>query len=110
MPSTSSKRRGVASTETRIALPSWVPSDAFHAWVEMRRRIRKPLTDYAVGLAIKRLAELSGSGEDPGAVLDQSTMRGWSGLFAVRNDESGGGAARDGKNPVSALEKMRRGR
>jgi hypothetical protein len=52
--------------------PSWVPADAWAAFVDMRRKIRAPLTNHAAKLAIDELDGLRASGDDPEAVLNQS--------------------------------------
>jgi hypothetical protein len=67
-----------------ITLPEWVPLDAWAGYVDMRKKIKKPLaTDRAVTLAINTLDKLREQGQDVAAVLDQSTMNSWQGLFAV---------------------------
>ena len=72
-------------------LPSWIPAEAWAGYVEMRKEtLKKPLkTDRAINLAINTLARLRDDGNDPGAVLDQSTLNGWQGLFAVRVERRG---------------------
>jgi hypothetical protein len=71
-------------------LPNWIPADAWAGYVEMRVSIKKPLkTERAINLAINTLERLQADGNDPGAVLDQSTMNGWQGLFAVRVQRRG---------------------
>lgn len=72
-------------------LPDWVPAEAWAGYVEMRKEtLKKPLkTDRAINLAINTLARLRDDGNDPGAVLDQSTLNGWQGLFAVRVERRG---------------------
>jgi hypothetical protein len=65
-------------------LPEWVPVEAFTEYVAMRKKIRKPLTDYAVQLAVKTLWKLKQEGNDPTAVLEQSIFHSWQGLFAVK--------------------------
>lgn len=65
------------------ALPEWLPSEAWAGYVEMRRKIRKPMTPRAEQLAINTLQKLKDQGQDAGAVLDQSVMNSWQGLFAV---------------------------
>jgi len=49
----------------------------------MRRETGHKLTGRAKRLAIAELERLRDAGEDPGAVLDQSTLKAWRGLFAV---------------------------
>ncbi len=65
-------------------LPDCVPRESWDGYVEMRRKIKKPMTDRAVKLAIGVLEGLVARGQDAGAVLDQSTFYGWQGLFEVR--------------------------
>lgn len=58
-------------------------------FVSFRQEIRKPLTEYAADLAIKKLKKLKDAGNDPSAVIDQSILSGWAGLFAVKQDRRG---------------------
>ena len=46
------------------------------------------MTKRAMELAVGKLADLMRSGHDPKAVLDQSTMNSWQGLFELK--QSGG--------------------
>lgn len=72
------------------ALPNWIPQDAWAGYVEMRVAIKKPLkTERAINLAINTLDRLRADGNDPAAVLDQSTLNSWQGLFAVRVERRG---------------------
>lgn len=70
-------------------IPEWIPAEAWAGYVEMRQKIRKPMTDRAVSLAIKTLDYLRAAGNDPGAVLDQSVMNSWQGLFAIKVERRG---------------------
>lgn len=73
-----------------VEIPSWIPADPWAGYVEMRVSIKKPLkTDRAINLAISTLTKLRDEGNDPGAVLDQSTLNSWQGLFAVRIERRG---------------------
>ena len=85
-------RRARGKAQARFALPGWVPAEPWEAFVEMRRETGHKLTDRAKRLAVAELERLRDAGEDPGAVLDQSTLRAWRGLFAVtRADRWGRG-------------------
>lgn len=72
-----------------FAPPDWVPLDAWNAYVEMRIKVRKPMTDYAKSLAVRTLAELANQGCDPIAVLENSVQNSWLGLFAVKKKING---------------------
>lgn len=64
-------------------LPDWMPVESWDGFVEMRKKLRKPMTNRAIHLAIGNLDKLRAEGQDVAAVLDQSTMNSWLGLFAV---------------------------
>lgn len=67
-----------------FSLPEDIPREAWDAFVEMRARIRKPLTDYAKRLAVLELGKLREQGHATLACLDQSTFSGWQGIFAPK--------------------------
>lgn len=64
-------------------LPAWVPLEAWAGYLDMRKKIKKPMTERAVQLALASLQKLVEQGQDAGAVLDQSVMNSWQGLFAI---------------------------
>lgn len=70
-----------------LELPDWLPEDAWGAFVAMRKKIKAPLTDEAVRLAIEKLGELMQSGHRPRAVLEQSTLNSWRGLFEIKTGQ-----------------------
>ena len=69
-----------------VEIPEWVPSEAWNGFLEMRKKIKKPLTERGVALALKKLGQLRDEGHDPSAVLDQSVMSNYQGLFPVKGD------------------------
>ena len=68
-----------------VELPPWMPTDAWFGFVAMRRAIKKPLTADGIPLAIKKLDAMRTAGQDPRAVLEQSTMNNYQGLFDVKS-------------------------
>ena len=66
-----------------IQYPDWLPLDTFNDFKEKRKEIKKPLTGRAEELAIKELAKLKEAGNNPQAVLEQSIMNSWQGLFPL---------------------------
>lgn len=79
----------------RANAPDWLPPAEWNAFVEMRNRMRKPMTERAKELAIAELAKLRDAGHDPVAVLNQSVMNSWLGLFALKNGARGSTAFAD---------------
>jgi len=74
---------------TPLTPPEWVPADEWAAFGEMRRKARKPMTGHAQSLALKELSKLRSQGQDPAAVLNQSILNGWMGLFPVKHQARG---------------------
>lgn len=66
-----------------IDLPSWIDAQTWADFEEMRRKVRKPLTDGARRLAVKRLLALYAEGHDPTEVLEQSILNAWQGLWPI---------------------------
>jgi hypothetical protein len=67
-----------------MILPEWIDIEAWQGFVEMRKKEKHPMTGRAEYLAIKQLEKYRQAGMDPNAILDQSTMHGWRGLFPVK--------------------------
>ena len=70
-------------------------NQAFLDYLEMRKQIKKPMTDRAVELAIKKLEELSAlpfsnSMDNDLAIriLNQSVMNSWQGLFPLKEQKT----------------------
>lgn len=71
-------------------------NQAFLDYLEMRKRIKKPMTDRAIELAIRKLKELStlpfsDSIDNDLAIkiLNQSIMNSWLGIFPLREQKTG---------------------
>jgi hypothetical protein len=75
-----------ARKRAALLLPDWLPEEEWGHYALMRKKIRKPLTDYAIELAIRKLDELRHQGHDPAAVLNQSVLNNWTGLFPLRSE------------------------
>lgn len=72
-------------------LPSWIDKEAWEAYLEMRKSIKKPMkTERAIKLAIHKLEVLLKQGHDPTAVLDQSIFNSWQGLFPIKDEGKNG--------------------
>lgn len=62
---------------------------ALKGWVEMRKKIKKPLTARAVNLNLKKLHKLSDGNEQIMiGIVNQSTMNSWQGFFPLKAEES----------------------
>ena len=65
-------------------------NQAFVDYVEMRKKIKKPMaTERAVQLAMNTLEKLSGGDNDKAIrIIEQSIERSWVGLFELKDDRS----------------------
>lgn len=70
-----------------IQIPDWIPVDAWNDFVDSRKKLKKPLTQVAIKLAISSLSKLKSEGSDPKEVLEQSILNGYSGLFPVKSKQ-----------------------
>ena len=62
---------------------------AFLSFLEFRTKIKRPMTQIAADLAIKKLYSLGKSEADRIAILEQSIVQGWIGLFALKTGDQG---------------------
>ena len=70
--------------EEGFQLPEWVPRVEWGHYEEMRRKMRKPMTNAAKRTAVETLGKLVEEGWDVKAVLEQSVFNSWQGLFPVK--------------------------
>lgn len=83
------RERAKRAPDAQVDPPQWVPADAWAAWLEVRRKLRAPNTARALELAIRDLDQLRALGQSPREVLEQSTARGWRGLFPIKSTQPG---------------------
>lgn len=74
-----------------VALPEWMPVDAWDAYLEMRKKARKVPTAYALKLVIDALTMFREEGHDVRAVLDASIRNGWTDVYRPKADATRGG-------------------
>ena len=84
------KRREEKKETTTAALPEWVPKDAWDAFVEMRQRIRAPLTERGKALAVAELAKLRADGHEPRARIDEAVLKGWKSFYPPKDGKPSG--------------------
>lgn len=67
-----------------FTLPPIIRPEVWAGFEDMRKRIRKPMTDNARKLIIGKLKRLGG---DPNIILEESTMNGWAGVFPLKEQD-----------------------
>lgn len=83
------KEQKPKQAQAPFVLPDWIDCKAWDGFDGMRKKIRKPLTDYGRGLCVRKLESLKRAGHDPTDVLNQSTMKSYQGLFEVAEASHG---------------------
>lgn len=82
---TNSKERGAntAPRDLSIAIPEWIPTQPWAAFLKFRAELKKPMSTYQQELAIKKLADFRSEGQNLAAVLEQSIVNGWISIWRV---------------------------
>lgn len=75
--------------DAEIALPEWMPAEAWAAFLDMRKRKGAAPTPNAIALLIGKLEGWRAKGHDPGEILNNSTMNNWTGLFEPKDTRNG---------------------
>jgi hypothetical protein len=60
-----------------LELPDWLNKTDWNDFVEMRKKLKKPMTDRAVKLMISKLEIMKNKGIDTSAVLQKSIVSDW---------------------------------
>ena len=71
-----------------VQYPMWLPQEAWREYIAMRKRIKKPLTEYGEKVALAKLERLQDAGHDPQSVIDNSIFWQWTGLFPPKEIEA----------------------
>jgi hypothetical protein len=74
--------------------PAGVQVSTWMEFLELRKKIGRPLTAGAVDLALRELATLAAEGDDPQRIVEQSIARSWSWLYGLPKNGSKGGLSR----------------
>ncbi len=81
--------------------------EALMAWVDMRKQIKSPLTDYAVKLALGKLQKLSGGDERLMVeIINQTIENGWKSFFPLKNASYTGVKKSRGQAVFESLEEL----
>jgi hypothetical protein len=82
--SSPSKKEKVADA---LVLPDWMPLETWEAFLAMRKRIKKPPTDYAMKLLVDKLARFKANGQNIQAVLEKSITSSWQDVFEIHEKQ-----------------------
>jgi hypothetical protein len=103
---TRDKERNVKKKEnfeiSAFPIPDFVDRETWNAYVQMREKIKKPITsEFAAKRILNRLEEFKNQGNDANKVIEQSIISNWVNVYPIQNKE---GRA-DGQKPVEGKYK-----
>lgn len=70
-----------------VVLPDWMPLETWAAYLAMRKKIKKPATDYAMKLLVDKLEKFKANGQDVQKVLEKSITAGWQDVFEIHDKQ-----------------------
>lgn len=85
-----------------VDLPVWLPKEKWEAFVQMRKQLKKPMTDYAIKLMVDKFVRLREAGHNVGELLDKTITNGWLDVYEPK------GGLVQGVVQMTAAEKMKR--
>jgi hypothetical protein len=74
------------ATSVAIVFPDWIEKETWDAFIQMRKRIGKPPTDYAIKLIVAKLERFKANGQDIKQVLEKSITSGWQDVFEIKGN------------------------
>jgi DNA-binding MarR family transcriptional regulator len=80
-----------------ITVPEWLSQELWTAFKEMRKSIKKPLTEHAEKLIIEKLSRFKEKGHDPNLSLKNSIEGSWQGVFEPKAESTNAGPQSNGK-------------
>lgn len=99
-------KRNTKEKDLAVILDSYTENaeliEALEGFVEMRKKVKAPLTEHALSLLLKKLDGLGRSDAEKVEIVNQSVMNNWKGLFPLKQEVKQHGAGRD--NRSAALE------
>lgn len=68
-----------------IPLPGYIDREAWAAWMEVRKHLKAPNTDYALKLLLYEVQRIKDAGHDPNAAIKQSVLKGWKDVYQPKD-------------------------
>lgn len=85
-----------------IDLPPFVLRDSWMGFIEMRQKIKKPPTERAAQMLVKKLINFHNRGFDVNEILDQSTVNSWQDLYEPKSQQRG-----NQRDPPKTFEQLK---
>jgi hypothetical protein len=86
-------------------IPDFMDKKTWNDFLAMRVKIKKPATENAKILLVKKLTELKSLGNDPTKVLERSIVNNWQDVFALPENHGNGGKSNVTSRPLAVQPK-----
>jgi hypothetical protein len=92
IPETETERETERETKTKksksitLELPEWLPENIWNDFVELRKFIKKPMTDRAKQLMLANLQKIKDNGHDPIVAINKSIANNWSDIYEPKTN------------------------
>jgi hypothetical protein len=67
-------------------------------FIEMRKKLKKPMTDKAIEMMLKKLSKLGDTDEKKIAILQESVMKSWTDIYELKGDSNGSNKQSNGES------------
>lgn len=79
--------------------------ESLNSFLEYRKKIKKPMTDRAIKLLLGELDKLANNDQDKIAILEQSILNGWQGIFPLKAQQGKQYKPTNAKQEIKIVEK-----
>lgn len=104
------KQKKPSAAIATFTLPPWIDVEAWNAYDEMRKKLRKPMTGHARDLILKKLQGFEARGMNSTDALNASTENSWTGIFAPKPQNRGNNGKPTEQQNIDAKAEYLRGR
>lgn len=67
-------------------LPRWLDEEIWNEFIEHRKEIRKPMTDRAQRMMLRKLTRMVEAGMDANQCIEESILNGWQNVYPCKNE------------------------
>lgn len=71
-----------------VDLPDWLDKETWTALIDMRKRIKKPMTDHAQKLMVGKLLKMKKAGHDIKAIMEKTIVNSWLDVYEPKVGQS----------------------
>jgi len=72
-----------------FVLPDFIPVEPWNAFLEVRKKLRAANTPRALNMLVQRITDFMAKGHDPTAILENSIVNSWKGVFEPKGNQNG---------------------